>query len=79
MEFCIFYILECLIYILLVIGVLLFIVYKWSISTYDFFEKKEIAFIKPIPLFGNMKEMLLKKSDFLTFAKNLYNYYPDKK
>lgn len=79
MEFCVFYILKCLIYITLVIGVIFYIVYKWSISTYDFFEKKGIAFIKPIPFVGNMKEMLLKKSDFLTFSKNLYNNYPDKK
>lgn len=68
-----------LIHTALVIGVILFIVYKWSISTYDFFEKKGITFIKPTPFFGNMKEMLLKKTDFLTFAKHLYNHYPDKK
>lgn len=79
MELCAYQILKCLINISLVIGVIIFIMYKWSISTYDFFEKKGIAFIKPIPFFGNMKEMLLKKSDFLTFAKKLYNHYPDKK
>lgn len=79
MEFCIFSILKCSTYISLVIGVILFSVYKWSISTYDFFEKKGIDFIKPTPFFGSIKDMLLKKTDVLTFAKNLYNHYPDKK
>lgn len=79
MEFCIFQILKFVAYISLVIVVILFIVYKWSISTHDFFEKKGIDFIKPQPLFGNLKDILMKKTDFLTFSKSLYNHYTDKK
>ena len=46
------------------IAVLLYLFYKWGTSTYDYFEKKGIAFSKPIFLIGSASGMFVSRKSF---------------
>lgn len=42
-------------------------------STFDFFEKKNINYLKPTILVGNLGPRLLLKTSFHDFQKDVYN------
>lgn len=33
---------------------LLYLLYRWSIATYDYFERRGVPYVKPVPLVGNL-------------------------
>ncbi|XP_059611831.1 uncharacterized protein LOC132258517 [Phlebotomus argentipes] len=59
--------------------ILCFFAYKWSIATYDTFEKRGLKFIPPIPFFGNSKHMILQTKNFADALNEMYNYFPAEK
>ncbi|XP_070502406.1 probable cytochrome P450 9f2 [Chironomus tepperi] len=59
--------------------VLVYVIYKWSTSTYDFFEKQGIPYRQPLPLFGTNINMLLKKKPFIDVLKEWYNEFENEK
>ena len=65
--------------LIFLITVLIYIIYKWSTFTYDFFEKQGIPFRKPLPLFGSNINMLLKKKPFIDVLKEWYNEFENEK
>ncbi|KAL1398954.1 hypothetical protein pipiens_002300 [Culex pipiens pipiens] len=32
----------------------LYLAYRWSVATFDYFERRRVPFVKPVPLFGTM-------------------------
>lgn len=64
---------------LLLIGLLVYLLYKWSTSTFDFFEKQGIPFRKPLPLVGNNGSMFLKSVSILDNLDAWYKEFPNEK
>lgn len=57
----------------------LFLVARWSMSPYNFFEKKGIVFKKPWPMFGNFGAMTFRKITIHDMIYNVYMEFKDKK
>ncbi|XP_055923101.1 probable cytochrome P450 9f2 isoform X3 [Eupeodes corollae] len=64
-----------LIEFIILLGLALFIFYKWSTSTFDFFEKIGIPYDKPFPLFGSQKDIVLRKSSMYDNVNRLYKQF----
>lgn len=60
--------------ILYLVPLVLYLIYKWTISTFDFFEKQGIAFRKPVPLFGTNANFIFQKK---AFTENLDIWYDE--
>ncbi|XP_049873949.1 cytochrome P450 9e2-like [Pectinophora gossypiella] len=56
----------------------IFALYFYYTSTFDFFEKKGIAFMKPKIFLGNLGPRLLSKISFHEFQLYIYNYFKGK-
>lgn len=65
--------------IIILISVLVYVFYKWSTATYDFFEKQGIPFRKPLPLFGTNINMVLKSKPFVDVLKEWYYEFENEK
>jgi hypothetical protein len=60
-------------FLLLILSVLLiFLIYKWGTSTFDYFEKREIPYLKPTFFFGNAAYILTRKFSFPDIIKSRY-------
>ncbi|CAD7083929.1 unnamed protein product [Hermetia illucens] len=71
--------LSCLQSFLILVSISLLIFYKWATSTFDFFAKRNIAFDKPIPLFGNLGEVVFQKGTLFHVVRRLYSKYKKRK
>lgn len=60
-----------------IISYILYSLYKWSIRNFDYFEKRNVKFLKPIPFFGNTGGLFANRCTVVEFAKRLYETYPD--
>ena len=64
-------------FILCAVALLLF--YKWSVSSYDFFQKRGVPHHKPsVPLFGSMKDLVFRKKSMFDVVCDLYNMHDGK-
>lgn len=66
------------------IGVFIFIIaiyllYKWSTATFDYFEKKGVPYNKPWPLVGSRLGLFLRNSTAVDFIQLIYNEFKDEK
>ncbi|KAL9703497.1 hypothetical protein quinque_007015 [Culex quinquefasciatus] len=62
-----------------IIASLIFLLYSYIAQKYDFFEERNIPFIKPVFLLGNTAPVLLKRQDLLQNVKEMYNAFPSSK
>ncbi|CAG9786733.1 unnamed protein product [Diatraea saccharalis] len=53
----------------------IFSVYFYYTSTFDFFEKKGIKYMKPTIFLGNLGQRLIAKKSFHLFQLDIYNYF----
>lgn len=67
-----------MIFCILIITVL-YLIYKWGISTFDYFEKKGVKFNKPHFLVGSRLEMVLGQGSIVDFVMKLYNEFKSEK
>lgn len=56
-----------------------YLIYKWSISTFDYFKKQGIPFRKPIPLFGSNSNMITRKKTIADSQADIYYEFRDEK
>lgn len=65
--------------VLLIIAIFLFSLafYKWATLNNDYFEKRDIKYVKPTFLFGIMGEFLFGRRTIAAFAEGLYRVFPD--
>lgn len=56
-------------------GVILYMLYKWSMRPYSFFQEKGIPFKKPWPVFGNFGGMSLRQETLHDMILNNYNEF----
>lgn len=59
--------------------VLVWLLYKLSVSNFDYFEKLGIPFEKPKPLFGNMFDLVLQRKSMVEIAGNSYKKFKESK
>lgn len=62
---------------LAIIGI--YFLYKWSIATYDFFEKQGIRSRKPLPLFGSQLFFIIRVKSIIDIVTEWYNEFQDEK
>lgn len=65
--------------LVIIAGIIIFLAYKWSISTYDFFEKQGIPFRTPLPLVGTNGNLLIRKQTFIILIQEWYNEFKNEK
>jgi len=53
--------------------------YYYLTLQHDYFEKNDIKFIKPVPLFGNMLPTVLRQKSFAEVFSDFYSKYPNEK
>ncbi|XP_065088223.1 cytochrome P450 9e2-like [Ochlerotatus camptorhynchus] len=59
------------------VPIVTYLVYRWSVATYDFFEKRKIPFVKPYPLFGGLWPVFTGKVHPVDGAVLGYDMFPD--
>lgn len=64
---------------LLIVIALVWLIYKWSVSNFDYFEKLGVQFDKPLPLFGNMLNIALQKESMLYVSQRSYDKFKKSK
>lgn len=65
---------------LFALGVIaLYLFYKWTTATFDFFTKRNIPFERPIPIFGNLGGIVFGRETVLDVARKLYTKYKSQK
>ena len=50
-----------------------YLFYKWGISTYDYFEKRGVKFLKPVFLMGSNTNMFFNKLSLPDLVTKWYN------
>ncbi|XP_043511450.1 cytochrome P450 9e2-like isoform X2 [Frieseomelitta varia] len=61
-----------------VLAVLAVLYYRVT-RNFDFFEKREIPYVKPMPFFGNMWEVIIRRHSFPEVIGKIYNSNPESK
>ncbi|XP_062553095.1 probable cytochrome P450 9f2 [Armigeres subalbatus] len=51
-----------------------YLIYRWSIATYDYFDKRKVPYVKPHPLFGGLWPVFSHLSDVADMG---YNMFPE--
>lgn len=57
--------------------VIIALLYYLGTHNHDYFERRGLKFIKPVPFFGTFLRPALSRQDFYEYYKNCYNAYPD--
>ncbi|XP_011193596.2 probable cytochrome P450 9f2 [Zeugodacus cucurbitae] len=58
----------------LILGsILLYLFYRWATQNFDFFEKRGIPYDKPVPVFGSLIDITLRRGSIFYTIKDLYN------
>ncbi|XP_037032229.1 cytochrome P450 9e2-like [Bradysia coprophila] len=55
-----------------IVLVLLYLLYKWSTASHDYFRKRGIQFEEPLPLAGNLLNMVLGRESIVDITKRSY-------
>lgn len=65
--------------LLIFAAISLFIIafYKWATLNNDFFERRNLKYMKPTFLFGNTAGVFLEKYDAGEFSQMMYQAFPD--
>uniref|UniRef100_A0A1Q3FMW5 Putative cytochrome p450 9e2 n=1 Tax=Culex tarsalis TaxID=7177 RepID=A0A1Q3FMW5_CULTA len=58
-------------------ALLLYWLYRWSIATYDYFERRAVPFPKPVPLFGNLWPFVAGRTTGIEAATVGYWQFPE--
>lgn len=56
-----------------------YVFYKYFIVPNKYWKDQGIAYRKPIPIFGNFIELVLRQEDIYHLTKKLYNEFPEKR
>jgi hypothetical protein len=64
---------------LLLVLVLVYLFYRWSVGNNDYFEKIGLPFDKPVPLFGNSLKFVMQKESLVYFMQRNYHKFKKSK
>uniref|UniRef100_A0AAG5CVA9 Cytochrome P450 n=1 Tax=Anopheles atroparvus TaxID=41427 RepID=A0AAG5CVA9_ANOAO len=57
--------------------VALFLFYRWSTATFDYFQKRNVPFVKPFPFFGQVLSFFTQKKHVIDVASEGYHMFPN--
>lgn len=60
------------------IAVVLFALYYYFTATFDFWKNRGVPGPRPIPVFGNTKDVLFRRTHIGNYVRKLYNEYRNK-
>lgn len=66
-------------FLLIVVAVAVFVIYKYLARNHDFFKKTGVKAMKPVLLLGNSGSLLLKRLSVGKGILMLYNAFPNEK
>uniref|UniRef100_A0A182P2T5 Uncharacterized protein n=1 Tax=Anopheles epiroticus TaxID=199890 RepID=A0A182P2T5_9DIPT len=55
----------------------LYLFYRWSVATYDYFEKRNIPYVKPVPFFGQVWSFFTQGRHAVDVASEGYYMFPN--
>lgn len=64
---------------LIVILSVVYLIYRWGTNTFDYFEKRGIAYNKPVFLVGSGLNVITQKLTLQDSIMKQYNEFPDEK
>ncbi|XP_050078000.1 probable cytochrome P450 9f2 [Anopheles maculipalpis] len=64
-------------FLLWALPVALYLFYRWSVATYDYFEKRNIPYVKPVPFFGQVWSFFTQEKHAVDVASEGYYMFPD--
>lgn len=62
---------------LLLVPAAIYLFYRWSIATFDYFEKRGVPFVKPVPLVGSLWNFLSGKMHMVDAGSLGYEMFPE--
>lgn len=65
--------------ILWLVLLLMYFLYKWSTSKFDYFAKAGVPFEKPLPIFGNGLSVVLQRESLIDLIDRSYYKFKDSK
>lgn len=65
--------------ILWLVLLLVYFLYKWSTSKFDYFAKVGVPFEKPLPLFGNALSVVLQRESLIDLINRSYYKFKNSK
>lgn len=65
--------------ILYALVAILFVAYKLLTKKNDYFDKKGIPYMKPVPLLGSRTDLILRNKSMPEVVKMWYNSFPNEK
>lgn len=66
-------------WIALLLPIAAYLIYRWSIASYDYFEKRNVPFVKPYPLFGGLWPVFCRKLHPTDATVKGYNMFPERR
>ncbi|CAB3365186.1 Hypothetical predicted protein [Cloeon dipterum] len=60
---------------LLLMGLMTYLAYKFLTKNFDYWQKKGVKFVRPVPFFGSASSVFLIKEHVLTFTQRIYQEY----
>uniref|UniRef100_A0A182NEN9 Uncharacterized protein n=1 Tax=Anopheles dirus TaxID=7168 RepID=A0A182NEN9_9DIPT len=57
--------------------VLVYLLYRWSVATYDYFERRNIPYVKPVPFFGQVWSFFTQEKHAVDVASEGYHLFPN--
>ena len=51
--------------------------YKWATLNYDYFERRNVKYLKPMFLLGSTGDVILNKCTVVEFTQKLYQTFPN--
>lgn len=61
------------------IGLILYAIYKWGTLPYNYWETRNVKFLKPTFLLGNTSGFMMGKYSLMDYANILYESFPNEK
>ncbi|ETN63769.1 cytochrome P450 [Anopheles darlingi] len=59
------------------LAIVLVLLYRWSTSTFDYFEKRKIPYVKPVPFFGQVLSFFVQQKHAVDVASEGYKMFPN--
>lgn len=63
---------------LILFSVALYLLYRWATANKNFFKERGIPYAKPVPLFGNFWEMVMRRKSMFDLFVDIYNKHDGK-
>uniref|UniRef100_A0A182MCK8 CRAL-TRIO domain-containing protein n=1 Tax=Anopheles culicifacies TaxID=139723 RepID=A0A182MCK8_9DIPT len=64
-------------FLLWAVPLALYLFYRWSVATYDYFEKRNIPYVKPVPFFGQVWSFFTQGKHAVDVASEGYYMFPN--